>query len=271
MIQEDNLQHLALFSEYARAAMANKQENEGGKPFQHVEFLVRDWQHFEEEEDFDEMVKEMEGVLEKVMQNRDAKDLQETRDQINLCFEDISCYGLPHPGFAVTKRSYNGEVDKIENHFLELLGRYCPRVFDNLSPKIIHGRELTGEELTTYIESYAKLFASGASFPEASTMLEATAAANNTNATNLAIKSYEQHMDRIAGPQCSNYMKSEELKEDHRRYFHEAMEVFESVANFGSKKTIEKSKRDLMDRIDREYETYQKLNESRNPLLGLEL
>ena len=265
MIQEDNLQHLALFSEYARAAMANKQEKEGDKPFQHIEFLVRDWQHFEEEEDFDEMVKEMEGVLEKVMQSRDANDLQETRDQIKLCFQDISCYGLPHPGFAVTKRSYKGEVDKIEAHFLELLGRYCPRVFDNLAAKVIHGRELTGKELTVYIEKYAEMFASGASFPEASTMLEATASANNTNAANAAIKNYEEHMEKIAGHNCSNYVEEEKLKEDHMHHRREALEVFEFIANFGSKKSIEKSKENLKVKIEDSFEKYRTMNKGRKP------
>lgn len=202
MIGEDALQQLSLFTEYARSAVRNKQEKEGDKPFQHVEFLVRDWQHFEEEEDCEEMAREMDRVLDKVMASREAKDLQETREQITLCFSEISCYGLVHPGFSVTKKSYGGEIGKIEPLFLKLLDQYCPRVFDNLSPKKIHGRELTGEELVAYIENYAKLFADGASFPEAATMLEATAAANNTNATSLAIKAYKERMDRGTTYSC---------------------------------------------------------------------
>ena len=43
-----------------------------------------------------------------VMADRDADDLQETREQINMCFDDVSAYGLTHPGFAVTKKSYGG-------------------------------------------------------------------------------------------------------------------------------------------------------------------
>lgn len=271
MIGEDALQQLSLFTEYARAAMANSQEKEGEKPFQQIEFLVRDWQHFEEEEDCEEMAREMDRVLEKVMATREAKDLQETREQITMCFEKITCYGLVHPGFPVTKKSYAGEINKIEPLFLELLDKYCPRVFDNLAPKKIHGRELTGEELASFIESYAELFSSGASFPEASTMLEATAGANNTNATNLAIKAYKERMDKVAGPQCSNYLKSEELAEEHRLVMMQSLEVFDSIANFGSKRSIEKSKRNLMAKIDDDFEVYGKLNDSRNPLLGMEI
>lgn len=271
MIGEDALQQLSLFTEYARAAMTSKQEKEGDKPFQKVEFLVRDWQHFEEEEDVVEMAREMDLVLEKVMADRDAKDLKETREQINMCFDKVSIYGLTHPGFAVTKKTYAGDISKIEPTFLKLLDQYCPRVFDNLAPKKIHGRELTGEELASFIESYAKLFASGASFPEASTMLEATAGANNTNATNLAIKAYKENMDRVAGPQCSNYVRSEELINEHKENVARTLEVFSSIANFGSKRSIDDSKRNLMQKIGSDFEVYEKLNDGRNPLLGMEI
>jgi atlastin len=67
-IQEDNLQHLALFTEYGRVALREQRTKEdsdpewystedgemsgsGTRPFQRVEFLVRDWQNFDDEDD----------------------------------------------------------------------------------------------------------------------------------------------------------------------------------------------------------------------------
>lgn len=85
-IQEDNLQQLALFSEYARSADSGSKTNEGvekiaaDKPFQTIEFLVRDWQHFEDEEDFDQMEREMAEYLDKVISEREAK----VRDSISI-------------------------------------------------------------------------------------------------------------------------------------------------------------------------------------------
>lgn len=276
-IQEDNLQQLALFSEYARLAVEADQSCstvgvEAVKPFQRMEFLVRDWQHFEEEGDYDVMTKEMGDYLDKVIAERDAKDLQETREQILGCFESLSCFGLCHPGMSVIKKSYDGSVDKIEKDFLELLDRYCKRVFsvDNLKAKTIQGRQVTAAELAAYIKAYAAMFASGASFPEASTMLEATAAANNQNAVNLAIAQYKETMNRIAGPKCSNYIRPQELKEDHKLLLAKALQLFDSMATFGSKKAIEGARMTVIEQIHDDFEVFTSLNDSRNPLAGFE-
>ena len=275
-IQEDNLQQLALFSEYARMALTTNSSSEGAptsKPFQRIEFLVRDWQNFENEDDCAEMQREMEAYLDNVIAERDAKDLQETRQQILDCFEKISCYGLVHPGPAVTKKNFSGDVKAIDPTFLKLLDRYCSKVLDveSLSPKIIHGRELTSIELGSYMQAYADLFASGASFPEPSTLLEATANANNHNAVHLGIAEYKGKMDRIAGPHCSNYIKPEELEEDHRLAMEQCLDVFKSIANFGNNRGIVDAREALMTQVSESFVVYSKLNEARNPLAGLEM
>lgn len=274
-IQEDNLQQLALFSEYARLALEADRVHDAGenvKPFQKIEFLVRDWQNFENEEDFEQMEKEMEEYFEKVIADRDAKDLQETREQINACFEEASCYAFVHPGKHVTKKTYGGEVSLIDQTFVKLLDRYCKKVFslDNLQPKSIQGHQVTAIELGSYIKAYAEMFACGASFPEASTMLEATAHANNINAVNMAISHYKDTMNRIAGPKCSNYIRAEELKQDHRMLLAKSLQLFDNMATFGSKQSIEGARKTVIDQINDDFEVYQSLNAGRNPLAGLE-
>jgi len=278
-IQEDNLQQLALFSEYARLAVegtdsakAKADDEERPKPFQTMEFLVRDWQHFEDEEDYDRMEEEMNKYMENVIAEREAKDLQETREQIQACFQKTTCFGLSHPGMAVIKKNFKGEVSKMDETFLNLLDRYCRRVFsvDNLTPKVIQGREVTAAELGSYIKAYAEMFASGASFPEASTMLEATATANNSNATNLAVSEYKSYMDRISGPHCSSYIKPKDLDEDHRQLLMKSMSKFDSMATFGSRNSIDDARRSVLGMINKEFEVYTSLNEGRNPLAGLE-
>ena len=282
-IQEDNLQQLALFSEYARLAVEGADDSSSPaqqktaktvdrKPFQTMEFLVRDWQHFDDEEDYDRMEEEMKEYMDKVIAEREAKDLQETREQIQACFEKTTCFGLSHPGMPVIKKNFQGEVSKMDETFLNLLDRYCKRVFsvDNLKPKVIHGREVTAVELGSYIKAYAEMFASGASFPEASTMLEATATANNSNAVNLAVNQYKDFMNRISGPSCNNFIKHKELEDDHKHLLTKAMNMFDSMATFGSRQSIEVARQSVLDVIDKEFEVYTSLNEGRNPLAGLE-
>mmetsp|Transcript_12659 Transcript_12659/g.18275 ORF Transcript_12659/g.18275 Transcript_12659/m.18275 type:complete len:587 (+) Transcript_12659:45-1805(+) len=295
-IQEDNLQQLALFSEYGKMALGKKpdmseekniepatgtdeadagmikEEDDERKPFQKIEFLVRDWQNFEDDEDEDLMDKEMNEYLDTVLKERSAQDLKDTRDQINNCFEKVACYLLTHPGFAVTKKKYTGDVKSIEPTFLMLLNKYCHRVFaKDLEPKIIHGRELTASELGNYMKAYAGMFESGAHFPEAATMLEATASANNSNATAIAITKYKAEMDALAGPNATNYVKPKEFEEVSRRLLMSSLELFDSMADFGSKKSIANAREKVWVEATASLELYTKLNESRNPLMGFEL
>mmetsp|Transcript_11734 Transcript_11734/g.14589 ORF Transcript_11734/g.14589 Transcript_11734/m.14589 type:complete len:558 (-) Transcript_11734:221-1894(-) len=277
-IQEDNLQQLALFSEYGRMALkTDNDEMEGSenvKPFQHIEFLVRDWQHFEcdGEGDFKDLEKEMNAYLEQVLEEKNASDLQDTRDQITDCFEEIDCFLLTHPGFAVTKKKYDGDVKGVDPVFLRLLDKYCHRVLDLgvMNPKKIHGREITSVELLSYIKAYANLFSDGAHFPEASTMLDATSHANNVNATEISVREYRDNMDKIAGPNCLTYLKKEEFDKHHEELMQRCIRAFESKATFGNQKKIEEFKEKVIQQVREMHEMYEKLNESRNPFAGME-
>ena len=290
-IQEDNLQQLALFSEYGRMALQNDEKDKGAdggtaggadgeedipaeqpKPFQRIDFLVRDWQNFDEEEDLDAMEFEMDEYLAEVLAEREADDLKETREQISDCFESVTCFMLTHPGFAVTKKTYSGEVSKMEPTFLRLLDRYCERVFkrgENVVPKAIRGKELTAVELGAYVKAYAQMFETGARFPEASTMLEATAHANNTNATTQTVQEYKGKMDRIAGPSVTSFLREEELEEMHRVAVEECLAHFDDVATFGNQRGIDQARENTLRSIGEDYTMYRKLNESRNPLAGM--
>jgi len=277
-IQEDHLQQLALFSEYGRMALSeenkkNKSKSKDLKPFQHIDFLVRDWQNFDcdGEGEISKLEKEMEDYLEGVIEERTAKDLQDTREQIHSCFSSIQCFLLTHPGRDVTKKKYKGEVDLVDPTFMRLLDRYCVRVFGDLKPKMIQGRELMAAELLAYIKAYASLFVTGAKFPEASTMLEATATANNVNATHTSLEVYKSGMDGLAGATVTRYVRQEDLESSHRNLMKEATNMFDDMANFGNSKAIEKSKGELMHEIFENYEVYCKLNEGRNPFSGLEI
>ncbi|KAG5184944.1 anti-viral guanylate-binding protein [Tribonema minus] len=288
-IQEDHLQQLALFSEYGRMALAHKQDGADGgadaspspavvepeeveKPFQLLEFLVRDWQNFDDEDSISDMQKSMDNYLLEVIRDRDVKDLQETRDQIMACFEKVSCFGLCHPGMDVVKKNYDGSIDKIDATFRALLDAYVRRVFGNeLEPKRIHGRYLTAPELSTYISAYVRLFHEGASFPEAKTLLEATSAANNSNAKFAALATYKSDMEGIAGPHSTcGYMQKAEFLQHHEECKSKAIALFNSIATMGRKAAVDACREELLVELASELERFEHVNESRRPFKDLE-
>jgi atlastin len=242
-------------------------------PFQKIEFLVRDWQNFEAEEIGAEIFGEMDRYLQRVLQEREARDLKDTREQISSCFQSISCFLLSHPGFAVTKKKYTGDVKVVDDFFLQLLDTYCRRVFSpqSLRPKVIHGRELTAAELGAYIQAYASLFEHGANFPDTGTMLEATSSANNANAISLSVQKYKGEMDSIAGPSQVQYVKPAELEAEHTRLLQSSLALFQDMADFGSQRSIQLARAKVLNEIDGSFRLYEKLNESRNPLMGFEM
>ena len=65
-----------------------------------------------------------------------AARLREVREQIGECFGATSCYLLPHPGFAVTQKTYDGRIARIRRPFRVLLARYVERVFTTQLPVV---------------------------------------------------------------------------------------------------------------------------------------
>lgn len=55
--------------------------------------------------------------------------------QITGCFEKIQCFGLTHPGFDVVKKTYKGDIAKIQPSFRRLLNTYVRHIFGELVRK----------------------------------------------------------------------------------------------------------------------------------------
>lgn len=89
----------------SRSTLARKNSMKEMKPFQRLQFLVRDWQNFDTEykegdspEVFTQVHAEMQKYLQEVLGSRTLSDLKSTREQIVRCFEKLDCFLLPHPG-----------------------------------------------------------------------------------------------------------------------------------------------------------------------------
>uniref|UniRef100_A0AAV1TKZ1 GB1/RHD3-type G domain-containing protein n=1 Tax=Peronospora matthiolae TaxID=2874970 RepID=A0AAV1TKZ1_9STRA len=332
-VQEDNLQHLALFTEYGRMALfgdsksneerqaveratsmastivsesprsvdkaafsgseqgdndddndekkeEEKNDREGerenkecqrARPFQRLDFLVRDWQDFSRNQTLAEKREDMRQYTTEMLSSRKQKDLADTREQISSCFEKVACFLLPHPGHAVTEREFDGSVEKIDDRFLELLTAYLDDLFApaNLVPKKIHGITVNSRELLTYIKTYAGLFREASIFPEAKTLLEATAEANNVNQRNKALLMYKREMEKIAGSKCQ-YVPVQELKKHHTSCLENAMAVFDEGARMGRHSEIMRYRHEVETQIEDECRRFLEINAERDPYKNLE-
>ena len=66
----------------------------------------------------------------KVLEDKAEKSLRETRESITACFENISCFMLPHPGLCVTRKNYDGAISGgkgLEPEFRDSLDKYMRR------------------------------------------------------------------------------------------------------------------------------------------------
>lgn len=188
-IQEDDLQHLQLFTEYGRLALANT----GRKPFQKLMFLVRDWS-FPYEAEYGTVGGEK--ILKKRLEIHDKQhaDHQSLRRHIQECFNEISCFLMPHPGLNVaTNPNFKGSLQDIESDFKTSLLDLIPEVLapEHLIVKEINGQKVKARDLVQYFKSYLNIFKSE-DMPEPKTMLLATAEANNLNAVAAAKELYTQ-------------------------------------------------------------------------------
>ncbi|CAM9326299.1 unnamed protein product [Pylaiella littoralis] len=242
------------------------------RPFQRLEFLVRDWQNYEDEDlPGEKLQDEMNEYLASVIEDKGVKDLRDTREQITSCFEKISCFGLTHPGFDVVKKTFSGDIAKIQPSFLRLLNTYVRHIFGELlEPKRINGRFLTAPELRNYASAYVALFHNGAHFPAARSLLEATAGAHNGNAKHVAVQKYKAEMDQLLGPNATGYLSPVAFEEHERLCREGGLGVFTAMATMGRRSEVLRVRALLMDELEDAKLRYAEVNSGRNPFRGTE-
>ncbi|KRZ06287.1 Atlastin, partial [Trichinella zimbabwensis] len=266
-IQEDDLQHLHLFTEYGRLALMD----EDSKPFQSLYFLVRDWSFpYEAEYGFVGGERMLQKRLE-VSENQ-HEELQQLRMHIRACFADVKCFLMPHPGLRVaTSPTFRGQLSEIEPQFIEQLKEFVPYVLSpqNAVLKEIGGRTVTCRELLEYFRAYMKIF-EGEDLPEPKSMLlasvvfiqleaTATAEANNLAAVSCCRATYCRGMEEKCGGDTP-YLSSAMLEAEHVENRKVAIEQFKKTRKMGgelfSKVFLEKLEAD----IDECFDSYQKVN-----------
>ncbi|XP_068088400.1 atlastin-2 isoform X1 [Hyperolius riggenbachi] len=259
-IQEDDLQHLQLFTEYGRLAM----EEIYKKPFQTLMFLIRDWSYPYEHP------YGLEGghlFLEKRLQvkQNQHEELQNVRKHIHSCFTNISCFLLPHPGLKVaTNPSFDGRLVDIDDEFKKGLQSLVPLLLspENLVEKEIGGNKVTCRDLLEYFKAYIKIY-QGEELPHPKSMLQATAEANNLAAVAGAKDTYGKHMEQVCGGD-KPYIAPADLERKHLDVKEVCIKQFRSVKKMGGEEFCHRYQEQLEAELEESYANFMKHNDGKN-------
>ncbi|XP_041970019.1 atlastin isoform X2 [Aricia agestis] len=259
-IQEDDLQHLQLFTEYGRLAL----EDGGRTPFQRLQFVVRDWS-FPYEAPYG-----ADGgrtILQRRLKVSDKQhpELQSLRKHITACFAEIACFLMPHPGLKVaTNPDFDGRLADIEGEFKRALQQLVPMLLapHNLVPKLINGQRVRVKELLPYFRAYMGIYR-GNELPEPKSMLVATAEANNLTAVAAARDAYTTLMEEVCGG-ARPYLQPALLDAEHARARDKALHAFHSKRKMGGDDFSKSYCDQLVLDLEEQFQQFRAHNESKN-------
>ncbi|CAK9822247.1 atl [Anthophora retusa] len=259
-IQEDDLQHLQLFTEYGRLALQKSKR----KPFQKLQFLVRDWSYPYEAE---YGAAGGQKILDRRLEISDTQhpELQSLRKHIKSCFSEISCFLMPHPGLNIATNPYfDGRLSEIQEEFREQLRVLIPMLLapENLVTKKIDGQIVKVRDLLEYFKSYIKIY-KGNELPEPKSMLVATAEANNLAAVTEAREFYMRLMDSICGAK-KPYLTTQRLNTEHLRCMDKAIHTFQNKRKMGGEAFSQTYMKKLWQDMDTAFIQFKAQNESKN-------
>ncbi|XP_071243954.1 atlastin-2-like isoform X1 [Salvelinus alpinus] len=259
-VQEDDLQHLQLFTEYGRLALEEIYE----KPFQTLMFLIRDWSYpYEHSYGLEGGKSFLEKRLQ-VKQNQ-HEELQNVRKHIHSCFSNIGCFLLPHPGLKVaTNPNFDGRLTDIDDDFKTELVNLVPILLspENLVEKEIGGSKVTCRDLVQYFKAYMKIY-QGEELPHPKSMLQATAEANNLAAVAGAKDIYNKGMEQVCGGD-KPYMAPDQLECGHANLRQVAVKHFRSVKKMGGEDFCRCYQEQLEAELDEAFTNFIKHNDGKN-------
>ncbi|XP_047537117.1 atlastin isoform X1 [Vanessa atalanta] len=259
-IQEDDLQHLQLFTEYGRLAL----EDGGRTPFQRLQFVVRDWS-FPYEAPYG--AQGGQNILQRRLKVSDKQhpELQSLRKHITSCFAEIACFLMPHPGLRVaTSPDFDGRLKDIEPEFKRALQQLVPMLLapHNLVPKLINGQRVRSKDLLHYFKCYMNIYR-GNELPEPKSMLVATAEANNLTAVAEAREVYTTLMEEVCGG-ARPYLQATLLEAEHARVRDKALLAFRAKRKMGGDDFSRSYCEQLLQDLDDQFQQFRAHNESKN-------
>ncbi|KAG5670807.1 hypothetical protein PVAND_001045 [Polypedilum vanderplanki] len=246
VVEENQLQYLQFATEYAKLAM---KENENfGKPFQNLMFLIRDWAYIT---DYTYGIEGGEGYMKRFLgETSSNKEIKSVREHIHNSFENLGCFLLPYPGEFVSGRSgqYDGNWRLMKPEFkieLEILIQYLLSP-NRLIVKKINGMTLNGAKYLEFMRIYLNIFKS-TDLPKPKTLLEASI---EVQMNSIADECFHKYIEQISLQKIDNL---NDIYNVHRQCKILAFNLFKNSKKISNFKYEIKYKEILDERIEEFY------------------
>ena len=228
-------------------------------PFQKLEYLVRDWQNFDDIDNIKSCINEMSEVLQDAF-NTTLTDENNTREQIKEAFQLIDIFLLPHPGNKMASKKFDGNINDIDPLFIALLDVYVRKIFNQnqLITKKMYGKELKPRELIRYVKAFATIFKEG-KLPKTLTLVQAISTTTNLCAKDTSLSIYKKLMNSETANQ--SYDTMEVLASKHRRAVKDALDYYNTTATFGDNEAISQTRIILISDMQDEFNKYVQAND----------
>lgn len=265
-IQQDKIDNLLYFTDMAQAALRTKESSlrlrapEGlVRPFQALEFLVRDWPHYPEGQ---APLQGRSMMVDHLRQYSDTGVSEDTKsmDTLQGMFSKIDIWCLPHPSLSIEKQSWDGDLSTIERSFWRFVDAYFDKIFSptELSVKTTLGTPITVDAFPEVLCEFIAAFGNAA--PQAQSFAEAMQTSTSLLARDLALKRFRSQMEAAS---VSEGLATEEFDRVAASAVSAAEEEFGSRALFGSEEGISRVADGLKADVAVELERYREDNERR--------
>ncbi|KAL5276426.1 ATL2.2 family protein [Megaselia abdita] len=255
-IQEDDIQHLELFTSYGKLAL----DDTGNKPFQQLLFLIRDWSY-----PYNHEYGLVGGnrMITKYLQTSEHQneELKSIREHLQECFTKIDCFLMPHPGLKVlNNKNFDGQLKDISDDFLNNLDSLARMILspDRLIIKEVNGEKVSVKELFQFMRIYLETL-KGDEFPEPKSIFEATAEVNLMNifTSNLFGKTEK--------------LSAKEFSLRHGALKNEILKQFDDRRKIGDPQNSLKYREQLISYLDKLCQIHSRINNNKNEMALVQL
>jgi len=225
----DMLKHLDDFLAYGKFFI----ENYDSKPFQNLQFLIRDWcspREFSYGKDGGNKY-----LYEKWLQPRPrSRDtVKHYREVLGSCFEKVNCYLMPYPGREV---EMNGILDNIDTEFISKMNSFVVMTLKNLDKKVktVNGEVVACKEIPSILEDYVTVY-STEDVPDQTTPVQANAEFYYRKKIAECLDYYDkvfkntEHYNKNDDAKLKNV--HDKLKENTRRMFVNSRQIDKEIKN----------------------------------------